>query len=56
MNISTRIFDTCQKKCIANYKTDTLEIGEQVCVERCTKKWFEVYNYIVAIAEKSTTK
>ena len=56
LNFTSRLMESCQKKCIANYKSNSLEIGEQVCVERCTKKWIEVYNYIVALQEPKAAK
>ena len=56
LNFISRLMESCQNKCIANYKSNSLEIGEQVCVERCTKKWIEVYYYIVALQEPKAAK
>ncbi|KNB44075.1 TIM10 family protein [Blastocystis sp. subtype 4] len=38
--------DTCQKKCITNSKMNSLEVGEQTCIDRCTFKYWEAHHLV----------
>jgi len=41
--ILNSILDSCHKKCIqTNYSEGDLNKGEQVCIDRCVAKYFDV--------------
>ncbi|KAG4087956.1 hypothetical protein H8356DRAFT_1726373 [Neocallimastix lanati (nom. inval.)] len=42
-NLFNNILDSCHKKCIqTNYSEGDLNKGEQVCIDRCVAKYFDV--------------
>ena len=56
MIITCSLLDTCQKKCIVSNSQGDLEVGEQVCIDRCTKKFFEAYQMVVTQMDGSVNK
>ncbi|ORX83478.1 hypothetical protein BCR32DRAFT_201772, partial [Anaeromyces robustus] len=54
------ILDSCHKKCIqTNYSEGDLNKGEQVCIDRCVAKYFDVNTKVglqLQKMEKVTTR
>lgn len=47
--MTARLSDTCQEKCLTNSKSNSLEVGEQTCIDRCTFKYWEAQQLVSGI-------
>eukprot|EP00051_Salpingoeca_urceolata_P031955 m.13682 g.13682 ORF g.13682 m.13682 type:complete len:97 (-) comp4629_c0_seq1:51-341(-) len=46
-DLFNKLLDSCHRKCIATqYHLDEMSKGEAVCVDRCTAKYFDVFDFV----------
>ena len=46
MDFYHRLSDTCRSMCLTSNKMNSLEVGEQTCIDRCTYKYWNAHHLV----------